>query len=132
MNDANDRQEREIAERARKLFAESVDGLDGETRSRLARARARAVAAARPRRSAWLAPPRLVPLGGLAAAALVAALVWQRPEPAVEPVEEAVLSDLDLLLGGEEIELFEDLEFYAWLLEQPELLQSGAGEDGSG
>lgn len=132
MKDPNDSRDRQLAERARALFAAEVEGLDGATRSRLAEARARAVAAARSRRSVWLAPPRLAPLGGIAAAVLVAALVWYWPEPAVEPVEEAVVTDLDLLLEGEDLELFEELEFYSWLLEQPELMEPAAAADGNG
>jgi hypothetical protein len=46
-------------------------------------------------------------------------------------VEITVLNDLDLLLEGENLDLFEELEFYAWLLEQPEM-RALAAEDGSG
>ena len=131
MNEDQNRREREFSERARQLFRESVDGLDGETRSRLRQARAGAVDAAG-RRRLGLAPGRLVPAGAVAASVLAIAVFWALPEPAAPPVETAVLDDLDLLLEGEELELFEDLEFYAWLLEQPELLAIEAAEDGSG
>lgn len=131
MSDDQDRSEREFSERARQLFRESVAGLDGETRARLRQARASAVAAAAHRRP-WLAPGRLVPAGAVAAALLAVALWWALPDPGAPPVATAVLDDLDLLLEGEELELFEDLEFYAWLLEQPELIATEAAEDGSG
>jgi len=124
MSESNFDRERWLAERARELFAESVAGLDGETRSKLAQARAKAVEAARSRRFAWWSSPSgLVPLGGVAAAALAAVLLWQSPGAPVGPVETAVLDDLEILLEGEELDLFEELEFYAWLLEQPELLE---------
>jgi len=125
--------EREIAERARQLFAESVQGIDGETRSRLTRARAKAVEAAGSRRHGWLSTPsRFIPLGGVAAVALVAALVWPNPDAPVGPVEASVFNDLDILLADENLDLFEDLEFYAWLLEQPELLEGDDTVSASG
>jgi hypothetical protein len=134
MSDANEGREREIAGRARERFAESVAGLDGRTRSRLARARALAVEAAASRRPWWALAGdarRLVPLSAAAAALLAVLVFWQTPEPAVGPVEANVLDDLDLLLEGENLDLFEELEFYAWLLEQPEM-QALADEDDSG
>lgn len=124
--------EREIAERARELFDDSVRALDGHTRSRLAQARANAVEAAGSRRfGAWQAPSRLVPLGAVAAAALAVAVIWQNPESSLGTAEPTVLGDLDILLEGE-FDLFEELEFYAWLLEQPELSDGDEPADGSG
>lgn len=131
MNDGNFEREQQIADRARRLFADSVSGLDGQTRSRLARARAGAVEAAGRGRS-WFAPSRLVPLGGIAAAVLAVAVFWNVPGMPIEPVEPVALNDLDILLEGEELDLFEDLEFYAWLLEQPELVEQAAEQDDSG
>ncbi|MDX1561850.1 MAG: hypothetical protein R3305_02945 [Gammaproteobacteria bacterium] len=125
--------ERQIAERASELFADSVRGLDGQTRSRLAQARAKAVDAAQRRRfSFWLEPRQLLPASGVAAAVLAVALFWQPGfETEVVPVEANVIDDFDILLEGENLDLFEELEFYAWLLEQPEF-QDAAGEDGTG
>jgi hypothetical protein len=112
MNDFNDRRDRELVERARQLFRDGADNLDGATRARVREASARAVeAAARRSGSSWLAPRRLAPGGGVLAAARARAGFWSAPEPAMAPVESAVLDDLDLLLEGEELELFEELEF---------------------
>ena len=132
MMEAESKREREIEQRARELFAESVAGLDGHTRSRLSRARAAAVAAAgaRPAMS-WLAPWRLLP-AGIAAALVAVVVVLQTPESPVAPAASVVLNDLDLLLEGENLDFFEELEFYAWLLEQPELLEVEAGADDNG
>jgi hypothetical protein len=77
-------------------------------------------------------PARLAPLGAVAAAVLAVAIFWQGPAAPVAPVGTAALSDLDILLEGAELELFEDLEFYAWLLEQPELLEQAAEQDDNG
>jgi hypothetical protein len=118
--------------RTRRAFTDSVERVDGATRSKLAQARARAVEAKTRRGAfAWPSMARLMPGGALAAALLAAVVVWQlsppRPEPAL-----AALSDLDILLGDEELELFEDLEFYTWLQEQPELQESIDADDGAG
>jgi hypothetical protein len=126
--DERDGDERGFEERSRQLFAESVAGLDGSTRSRLRQARASAVASVTRRRRFWFDPVRLAPAGVAAAAILAVAVMWSGPETVVEPVESSVLSDLDILLDEEELDLFEELEFYAWLLEQPEILEG----DGSG
>jgi len=131
MNEENADREQQIAERARQLFTDSVAGLDGQTKSQLARARAEAIEAVGRRRS-WFAPSQMVPLGGVAAAVLAVAVFWSGPEAPVEVIESAALNDLDILLEGEALDLFEDLEFYAWLLEQPELLEQGAEQDDSG
>jgi hypothetical protein len=126
--------ERGIEETARRLFDDSVRGLDGHTRSRLAQARARAVEAAGTRRFGWgrWAPPQLVPLAGVAAAVLAVAVIWQNPGSSIRSAEPMALGDLDILLESENFDLFEDLEFYAWLLEQPELLSADEAADGSG
>ena len=123
MTEADSNRDGAFADRAGEIFAESVAGLDGHTRSRLSQARAAAVAAAEStRRNPWLLPSRLLPLGGAAAVLLAIALISQMPE--TPPAEQVVLNDLDLLLEGENLDLFEDLDFYAWLLAQPELLES--------
>ena len=46
-----------------------------------------------------------------AAAALLAVLVWQQQPGDLPGVQE----DWDILAGGEELELIEELEFYDWL-----------------
>ena len=133
MTELDSNRERGIEKRARELFAESVAGLDGHTRSRLSRARAAAVAAAgERRRNPWLNPVRLLPAGAAAAALIALALVWQVPEAPVASATPVVLNDLDLLLEGENLDFFEELEFYAWLLEQPELLEVDPSGDDSG
>lgn len=142
MTEEHSKREREIEQQARELFAQSVAGLDGHTRSRLSQARAAAVAAAgnRPAMSwlvpqrlarAWHAPWRLLPIP-IAAALVALAVGLQAPEVPVASAAPVVLNDLDLLLEGENLDFFEELEFYAWLLEQPQLLEAAAGGDDSG
>ena len=89
---------------------QTADSLDGEVRSRLARARARALEQT-PRR--W---PRYGAVRWLATAgamALVAVLIWPSTR---EPVAPALNEDaFELLADADDLELSEDLEFYAWL-----------------
>lgn len=121
----SERDERSFEERTKQTFDASVAGLDAATRSRLNRARQRALeelAAPRSRGWQWT----LVPAGALAAAAVVALLVvWQQPPP-VSDVQVATLGDLEILLGEEDLEMLdEEIDFYGWLEEQPEFANAG-------
>ena len=131
MSKEHQQKEQQIAGRARELFAGSVAGLDGQTRSRLSQARAAAVEAAGRKQGSWLSPSYLLPAGGVAAAVLAVAVFWNGPEAPVTTVESAALTDLDILLEGEALDLYEELEFYAWLLEEGEVPEQPA-QDGSG
>ena len=118
MSDENDISEFE--RRTKRLFDDSVAGLDAATRSRLTQARYRALEERHiGARRGWRWS--LVPAGTLAATALVAWFtVWQ-PRPDSDAVQQAALGDLEILLGEEDIEMLdEELEFYGWLEEQPE------------
>jgi hypothetical protein len=109
----------------KRAFDESVAGLDAATRSRLTRARYRALEELKPRRSrAW--GFTLVPAGTLAAVALVAWFVQQ--PPVVDGLQDESLGDLEILLAEEDLEMLdEDLDFYGWLEEQPEFANVGDG-----
>lgn len=119
MSKASDRTDFEM--RARERFDASVAGLDGATRSRLAQARARALEAGARRRRPFALGHGLLPVGAAAAAVLAAVLVLQTTRAPDPVVELTAFGDLDILLGEEDLELLEELEFYAWLEEQPEL-----------
>lgn len=106
--------------RAAELLRENAANLDGSTRSRLNRARQAALdelpAARRPRVAGygWAAA------GVAALAVLTAVLLSNRAgEPVQAPVPlaevPAAAIDLDLLMAEEDLEMLEDLEFFAWL-----------------
>ena len=76
----NDDEMRELERKSRAAFDASVESQDAATRSRLARARAKALEELRRRRLAG--SPVWMPAGA-AAAALVAAILWQREEAGV-------------------------------------------------
>lgn len=111
---------RELERRSRAAFDQSVESQDAATRSRLARARAKALEELRGRR---VGGPALWIPAGAAAAALVAMMLWQRDEgrPATAGTEAAVgaFEDLDLMAAGEDFDMLgEDEGFYAWADEQ--------------
>jgi hypothetical protein len=60
----------------------------------------------------FMRPTVWLPVGA-AAAALVAAFLWQREEAAVAPA--IAFEDFDLVAGGEDFDLLgEDADFIAW------------------
>ena len=105
--------------RTRTLFEQSVEALDGRTRSRLNRARQAALAELREsttqsRRRMW------VSASGVAAAAVLA--VWMTLSPGnrgAGPNESGMpVDDLDLFAESSNIDLLRDVEFYAWMAAQ--------------
>ncbi|HNP62884.1 MAG TPA: hypothetical protein PKH39_03060 [Woeseiaceae bacterium] len=113
MTDKQDNPDERITTAAKQAFDESVDSLDAATLSRLNRGRQTALAElARPNRG-W---QQWMPASGLAAAVLLAVFAFRGPAEvdfSGEPV-----TDLEILLSEESIEMFEDLEFYSWLATQ--------------
>lgn len=110
----NEEEIRIIERRSRAAFDASVEATDAATRSRLAGARRAALAGldrGRPgRATTW------IPVGA-AAAAVVAALLWQQESTeAPAPAQAAIAhEDLDIVTAGEDFDLFgEDPEFVAW------------------
>ena len=105
----------DFAAQAKEAFDDSVERLDAAALSRLNQGRHAALATLasdRPR-AAWL---RWAPAGGVAAMgaiALLTVLLIRAPEVENIPVE--VASDFEILLDGESLEMFENLEFYSWM-----------------
>lgn len=104
-----------FTEQAKELFDDSVERLDAATLSRLNQGRHAAIeqlALQNTRTAAqWL---RWMPATGVAAAALVAVLLFRGPGVDQVPVAHAV-ADFEILLEDESLEMLEDLEFYSWL-----------------
>lgn len=125
MSEHDNELERNFERRTKQLFDDSTAGLDAAMRSRLTRARHRALEELAPGARGWRWS-LVAPAGAVAVAALVAWLVvWQTPPPAAMDPQVASLSDLEILLGEEDLELLdEEIDFYGWLEEQPEF--SGA------
>jgi hypothetical protein len=102
----------DFAAQAKDVFDDSVERLDAAALSRLNQGRHAALATLGSTRSraAWM---RWAPAGGVAAIALLAVLLVRAPEVENIPVE--VASDFEILLDGESLEMFENLEFYSWM-----------------
>ena len=100
-----------FAQETKRLFDASVDELDAATLSTLNQGRHRALAKAKEQPEQWL---RWVPAAGIAVATLLAVMVIL-PGPASVEVMPATVTDMDILLGEDSIEMLEDLEFYAWI-----------------
>lgn len=102
-----------LEQRSKVLFDESVEALPAHIRSRLTQARHRAVeqAPGSISRRIWL------PAAGLTAAA-VAAVVVIAPRVTNErsiPESFAAADDMAMLLNDDDLELIENMEFYAWM-----------------
>jgi hypothetical protein len=108
-----------LERRAKALFDEGVDGLDARTRSRLTQARHAAVAALAQQREPFMRRWWL-PTAGLATAALVALMVIIPANEQQFAAASLAVEDIDILSGAENIELLEDMEFYAWLESEPD------------
>jgi hypothetical protein len=103
------------------VLAESVTRIDSRIRSRLNQARQAAIAeVSRPsRRPRFLLMPAA---GAVAAAVLVAMVLWQHPRQ-VLPVNDGgqvAAEDLDLIADGEGLDMVEDSDgaFYEWAAAQ--------------
>ncbi|HVN44222.1 MAG TPA: hypothetical protein VMT66_03145 [Steroidobacteraceae bacterium] len=115
----------EFERNARAVLEQSMTCIDGRTRSRLNQARQRAVAAAGTRRRPWWHAYALMPAGAMAAAVLVAVILWHRAptvhEPALLEGHVTAVEDLDLLADTEGLDLVEGWDspgFYEWAGDQ--------------
>jgi len=98
--------------RMKDKFDESVDALDAATLSKLNRARQEALSELQQPRHQW---SRWMPATGAVAAILVAVVVLQSPSAIDDVAGTATVTDMEILLGEDSIEMLEDLEFYSWI-----------------
>lgn len=110
----NDHSNEPWVERAVALLDESTDAFDAATLSRLNRARQVALAQRRPTLSGWMIGT------GLAGAALALVLAFGLGQhhalsPLGPPVAIEQVGDADALASDDNLDLYENLDFYAWL-----------------
>lgn len=110
---------------ARAVLEEGVRRIDARTRSRLNQARQAALARTRQRRRAWWSSFTLMPAAGaVAAALLVAVVLWQREPQSTRPLaldgQHPAVEDMELLTDNDSIDLIEgwDGSFYEWAAAQ--------------
>jgi len=112
--------EDKFLEKVNNSLEQRVDTLDGETVSRLSRARHAAL-------QQQYRPPHTVnnwvwlPASGIAVAVLISSLFLFRAEQMVD-ISGNDLDEIEIIASTDNIDLFEQLEFYLWLLEE----ESGA------
>lgn len=109
------------AQATRALLNAQVNDLDAATRSRLNQARQRALdVGLRPRARRWQWPA--LALASACGVMLVLSLGLRTTAPVIEaePLLAAPMSEpeYEMLVAGEDLELIENLEFYAWLDQQ--------------
>lgn len=106
---------------AAKATLDENAAVDDEVRQRLQQARQAAVRVAtealnQPSKST---PPRwLIPAGGLAAIGLVIGISILQIQSTRETSPMASIEDMPLLSAPEDLELYEELDFYQWLAEE--------------
>jgi hypothetical protein len=108
-------------EQTRSVLTESVTRIDSRIRSRLNQARQAAIAESRPsRRPRFLLMPAA---GAVAAAVLVAMVLWQHhPEAPLSGNDggQVAAEDLDLIADGDGLDMLQDSDgaFYEWAAAQ--------------
>jgi len=104
-----------LEEGAKALFDESVARLDAATLSKLNQGRQAAIAELvdeTPARQ-WI---RWMPATGVVAAAVVAIVVMQGPAEVDVPIaSDSTMTDFEILIGEDALEMIEELEFYSWI-----------------
>lgn len=104
-----------LEDRSKALFDASVAGLNANIRSRLTQARHAAVAEVARQRTPWTSR-RWMPVTGAVTAALIGVIFLLPDKTPQQPFRDALAADdMTLLLDGDNLDLIEDMEFYAWL-----------------
>lgn len=139
-----DSEQDKLLQRSRELFDEQVAHQDARTRSRLNQARQAALEAARQQHATGhgLSARWLIPVGSATALALVVVTSVQvmntnADRPAAELIASSAdgndasnVNDVDILASDADLELLQNMEFYAWLETQSptgEAISSEAG-----
>ena len=105
------RNEKEFLDFARQRLNRGIEGLDPDTRQKLISMRNRALDINENKR--WLPEWAPLPIMGLLTAVLYLILVYVKPAPFPKP--DTGLEDLVVLTSADQLELYENLEFYNWL-----------------
>ena len=111
--------EKIFLEKAKAALDAGEDNLDAEILSRLRRARKRALQQGERKRYSWVHWFRF-PVAGYATAlaAVLVAMFYLSRTPSVEPYKN--LEDVEILASSETLDLYADLDFYAWLAKEKE------------
>lgn len=115
----NDERDNDLPRKVRSELDAQLDMLDANVSARLSAARHRAL-------DQLHTKPRWQPVAGWAVAAslVLAVSLWWQQAPTSNGIS---ADDFDLLVSGDGIELYEDLEFYEWLSSQDGAAEHEAG-----
>lgn len=102
-------------ERSVALLDHSIEDFDAATVSRLNRVRQRALNQHAMRRRGWYLGGGLFAAGAALALALMLSPVHRGTAPAPPRDEGAAIADTDPLGSDDNLDLYENLDFYAWL-----------------
>lgn len=115
-----------LERRAQELFRETTAELDGHIRSKLTQARHAALTAAQAPGARWR--HWRLPAAGFATAALAALLFLNVRTPKPMNPETPAVDDMEIIASADNLDLLEDVDFYAWLDTEPDAgLPGGAG-----
>jgi len=107
--------EKDFLNKLKKQLDEQSEQLDATTLSKLNRSRQAALAQASPQTSRmkqnWL------PASGLAAAVLLTSVFLFRSEEIVTNSNQS-MDDIEIIAASDNLDLYEQLDFYLWLLEE--------------
>jgi hypothetical protein len=104
--------------RARMALEQSVEGIPQNVLTGLRDGRIKALELAEKRENKFLRFPRWVTAGGVATLAIlvVAVSLWLSPMSTQSTLKGDY--DLDIVASGEQLDLYEDLDFFLWLEER--------------
>ena len=110
---STEKRDERLVEMVRGHLDAGLDTLDDRTAARLRAVRLRAVESAEGRRGFRF--PRWATVGGLAtaAAAVLAVSLWVSERPRESSV--ATADDIEIVAAQEQMQFYEDIEFYRWL-----------------
>ncbi len=119
------REDEGFATRVGHRLRSSADELDGQTLSRLNRARQVALeemdhsAVGHDYKHILIRRDRWLPIGAVVMLAIVSVTLWQRQvsESDVTSIVADEVTDIEILLDDGDLEMYEELEFFAWLSE---------------
>lgn len=101
-----------LAHHLREAFKQHSDALDPWVATRLAAIRRDALRASHSQQGAWR---RWSLPAGLAFALLLSLAIWQPWQTTAPPPPTQVAADMEIMLSDDNLELYADLDFYAWL-----------------
>lgn len=117
---SEEEREKAFVERTKALLDESEQNLDANILSRLRQSRTRALRGEERREPrSWFrfSFPSAAGMATALAALLVA--VFYITRPSVQELHKGI-GDLEILASNDQLELYEDLDFYAWLAKEKE------------